>query len=40
MKQSSEGDRVRIDIPDEVDIDYQYHGQHGYKTVTPYRTSD
>jgi ribosomal protein L21E len=26
----SEGDRVRVDIPDETDVDHQqYHGQHG-----------
>jgi len=24
-----EGDRVRIDIPDETDPDYRYHGEHG-----------
>lgn len=30
MQRFSEGDRVRIDIPDESDIDYeQFHGQHG-----------
>lgn len=23
------GDRVRIDIPDETDTDYQFHGEHG-----------
>ena len=22
-------DRVRIDIPDETDIDFEYHGEHG-----------
>ena len=25
----SEGDRVRIDIPDEDDPDFQWHGEHG-----------
>lgn len=30
MKQFSEGDRVRIDIPDEQDPDHAtYHGEHG-----------
>lgn len=30
MREFSNGDRVRIDIPDETDPDYQeYHGQHG-----------
>ena len=30
MQRFSEGDRVRIDIPDETDPDYeQYHGEHG-----------
>lgn len=30
MKQFAEGDRVRIDIPDEQDPDHDtYHGQHG-----------
>ncbi|WP_370515553.1 hypothetical protein [Halorhabdus sp. CUG00001] len=30
MKQFTQGDRVRVDIPDESDIDYeQFHGQHG-----------
>ena len=29
MEQFSVGDRVRIDIPDETDPDYQYHGEHG-----------
>ena len=30
MKQFDEGDRVRIDIPDTTDPDYdQYHGVHG-----------
>jgi len=29
----SDGDRVRIDIPDETDPDHdQYHGQHGLIT--------
>lgn len=23
------GDRVRVDIPDETDPDYRYHGEHG-----------
>ena len=30
MRRFSEGDRVRIDIPDETDPDFErYHGQHG-----------
>ena len=30
MVELSEGDRVRVDIPDETDVDHQqYHGQHG-----------
>lgn len=29
MKQLEEGDRVRIDIPDETDPDYRLHGEHG-----------
>ncbi len=30
MQSFSEGDRVRIDIPDETDPDHQaYHGKHG-----------
>jgi ribosomal protein L21E len=30
MDQFSEGDRVRIDFPDETDPDHsQYHGNHG-----------
>lgn len=30
MTQFSEGDRVRVDIPDESDPDHeQYHGEHG-----------
>lgn len=30
MKQFSEGDRVRIDVPDTSDPDYaMYHGDHG-----------
>ncbi|AXG07442.1 hypothetical protein DU500_13970 [Haloplanus rubicundus] len=30
MESFSEGDRVRIDIPDETDPDHsQYHGEHG-----------
>jgi ribosomal protein L21E len=30
MEQFTQGDRVRVDIPDESDIDYeQFHGQHG-----------
>jgi ribosomal protein L21E len=30
MIEFSEGDRVRVDIPDETDVDHQqYHGQHG-----------
>jgi len=34
----TEGDRVRIDIPDEDDIDNQYHGKHG--TVIDIITDD
>ena len=30
MDRFSEGDRVRVDIPDETDPDYElYHGTHG-----------
>lgn len=30
MQRFSEGDRVRIDIPDESDLDHEnYHGEHG-----------
>jgi ribosomal protein L21E len=30
MQQFTEGDRVRVDIPDETDPDHdQYHGEHG-----------
>ena len=29
MERFTEGDRVRIDIPDETDVDYRYHGDHG-----------
>jgi hypothetical protein len=30
MEQITQGDRVRVDIPDESDIDYErFHGQHG-----------
>ncbi|ADQ66898.1 hypothetical protein GL213_06570 [Halogeometricum borinquense] len=30
MQRFSEGDRVRVDIPDETDPDHQvYHGEHG-----------
>lgn len=29
MTMFEEGDRVRVDIPDEMDPDFQYHGQHG-----------
>ncbi|WP_049982480.1 hypothetical protein [Halorubrum sp. BV1] len=29
MQQFEVGDRVRIDIPDETDPDYQLHGEHG-----------
>lgn len=30
MERFSEGDRVRVDIPDETDPDYElYHGRHG-----------
>jgi ribosomal protein L21E len=31
MQHFSEGDRVRVDIPDETDPDHeQYHGVHGH----------
>jgi len=33
MQRFSEGDRVRIDIPDETDPDHHYHGDHGTITV-------
>ena len=30
MERFSEGDRIRIDIPDETDLDHrEYHGRHG-----------
>ncbi|CCQ32216.1 hypothetical protein HLRTI_001338 [Halorhabdus tiamatea SARL4B] len=29
MQQAGEGDRVRIDIPDEADVDHDLHGAHG-----------
>ena len=30
MQRFTEGDRVRVDIPDESDIDYErFHGEHG-----------
>lgn len=29
MEKLAEGDRVRIDIPDETDMDHRYHGKHG-----------
>jgi len=30
MARFAEGDRVRVDIPDEADLDHnRYHGQHG-----------
>ena len=30
MQRFSEGDRVRVDIPDETDPDHErYHGEHG-----------
>ena len=29
MKNVQKGDHVRIDIPDETDPDYRYHGEHG-----------
>ncbi|WIV67342.1 hypothetical protein [Natrialbaceae archaeon AArc-T1-2] len=30
MVRFAEGDRVRVDIPDEADLDHsRYHGQHG-----------
>ena len=31
MQRFSEGDRIRVDIPDETDPDHQaYHGKHGH----------
>ena len=31
MQRFSKGDRVRVDIPDETDLDHeQYHGAHGH----------
>lgn len=29
MSQFDEGDRVRVDIPDETDEDHRWHGNHG-----------
>ena len=29
MQQYRLADRVRIDIPDETDADFNYHGEHG-----------
>jgi hypothetical protein len=30
MQQFTEGDRVRVDIPDQMDVDHEpYHGEHG-----------
>ncbi|MFC6904201.1 hypothetical protein [Halalkalicoccus tibetensis] len=29
MGQLREGERIRIDIPDETDPDHHYHGEHG-----------
>lgn len=29
MGEYQEGDRVRIDIPDETDPDFRWHGEHG-----------
>jgi len=29
MKNTDEGDRVRIDIPDKTDPDHRYHGEYG-----------
>lgn len=29
MEQLREGNRIRIDIPDETDPDHHYHGEHG-----------
>jgi hypothetical protein len=26
-------DRVRIDIPDENDVNFEYHGEHGIDTL-------
>lgn len=35
MEQFTEGDRVRVDIPDETDPDHeQYHGEHGTVVAT------
>lgn len=36
VQQIGEGDRVRIDIPDETDPDHDLHGEHG-KVVTVIR---
>jgi hypothetical protein len=34
MERFSEGDRIRVDIPDETDPDYEaYHGIHGRVVV-------
>ena len=30
MQRFHVGDRVRIDIPDETDPDFRWHGEHGY----------
>jgi hypothetical protein len=39
MDRFSEGDRVQVDIPDEMDPDHdRYHGDHG--TVTTHLTDD
>lgn len=39
MAQYSEGDRVRIDIPDETDPEHSaYHGEHG--TITAIQEDD
>lgn len=29
MGQLREGERIRVDIPDETDPDHHYHGEHG-----------
>jgi|APHM01.1.fsa_nt_gi hypothetical protein len=34
MEEPSEGDWVRIDIPDETDVGHQYHGQYGHIVTT------
>ena len=29
MGRFRKGDRIRVDIPDETDLDYHHHGKHG-----------